>query len=86
MWPFTRRNKVSEASTEAVAALARMLHTQGMQLKELLERLDALEAAHERLRGRFYALGGGKAPREPQSKAEILRDFGFMPGKPTPHQ
>jgi len=86
MWPFTRRTRVSEVSDEALAALAKQLHAVGLKQADLVERLEALEAAHERLRGRFYALGGGRAPREPQTKAEILREFGYQPGKPTPHQ
>jgi len=61
------------------------LHLHTLALKQLAERIEAAEGAHERLRGRFYATKGHDSPREPQTKAEILRDYGYMPGRPTPH-
>lgn len=86
MWPFSRRSQASDgASPEALAILAKQIHGLGLKLNETVERLEALEAAHERLRGRFYAKAGSREPTGPMTKAEVLRDFGFVPGKPAPH-
>jgi hypothetical protein len=52
------------------------LHTLSLTVKQLGESLSRLEGAHERLRGRFYALKGvSDAPPTPKSKQEVLRDF-----------
>jgi hypothetical protein len=48
----------------------------GLLLKQTEERLAALEAAHERLRGRFYALRGPEpGAKKVMSKEEILANF-----------
>jgi hypothetical protein len=78
MWPFTPRPN-------------RAFHEIVQRLRQLEEDLSALQAAHERLRGRFYA-SRPSVPDEAdqpakvsvQSKAEILRRFGYIPGKPIP--
>lgn len=44
-----------------------------MRLQEIEEELIALKAAHERLRGRFYATRGQGSPPLDLPKAEILR-------------
>jgi len=62
--------------------LARHIHGLGLRTQALEEKLQALEAAHERLRGRFYQ----SKSHEPTSKADILREFGYMPGRPAPHK
>ena len=68
------------------SATAEALHQQMLRIKQLEDDLRALEDKHERLRGRFYALRGSPDEPKPKTKAEILRDFGYAPGKPTPHQ
>lgn len=78
---FTRRPRADQAHLE----LVQQIHGLHTRLKLAEESLQALQAAHERLRGRFYALRG-KGEETPQSKAEILRNFGFVPGQPPPHK
>lgn len=68
--------------SDELAILAKHIHGLGMRLQALEEKHLALMQAHERLRGRFYQQKGG----EPGSKAEILREFGYMPGRPAPHK
>jgi hypothetical protein len=49
-----------------------------MAVRQLTERMDAVEAAHERLRGRFYQLKGPQNPQNTNgqlSKAELLAKF-----------
>jgi hypothetical protein len=87
VWPFRTKTKAVEGvSQEAFTVFASQLHGFGLKLREIEERLDALEHAHERLRGRFYAKSGPREGPQPQSKAEILREFGYMPGRPAPHK
>jgi hypothetical protein len=76
---------MSKELQERIEQLSAENHDAGVRLRELDERLSALEAAHERLRGRFYATRGPEAKPAAQSKAEILRQFGYVPGKPAPH-
>jgi hypothetical protein len=57
------------------------IHDLNLRLRQLDERLSALEAAHERLRGRFYALKGPETPASPRSKQEILAAFHAGQGK-----
>jgi hypothetical protein len=73
MWGFfKRRQPVSEALASHQAAI----HSMGLLLKQTEERLAALEAAHERLRGRFYALRGPEpGAKKVMSKEEILANF-----------
>ena len=82
MWWPRRKQAFTQ---DDFGVLARNVHAQGLRLKELEEKHLALEAAHERLRGRFYATRPQEKP-EPTSKAEILREFGFVPGRPVPHK
>lgn len=79
---WRRKPRTDEATLE----LVQQLHGLTMRLKALEERLDAAEAAHERLRGRFYATRVPEQPPAKPSKAEVLRDFGFVPGRPAPHK
>ena len=69
MWPF---RKPQEPIPDVRDLLTRV--------RKLEEDLGALQLAHERLRGRFYALKGADENQaaKPQSKAEILRRMGFM--------
>lgn len=71
MWPFRRR---VPALDEAHLELVTQIHGLAQRIKLLEERCDAAEAAHERLRGRFYQLRGAQAEERPGqlSKAEIL--------------
>lgn len=56
----------------------------------ICERLDELESAHRKLRGRFYAARGvGELASEPASReerrAQAFRQVGFTPGRPVNH-
>lgn len=82
MWFWRPKTKVREGDFEV---LAKHIHAITLRLQALEEKHEALAAAHERLRGRFYATKGPDRS-EPQSKAEILREFGYMPGRPAPHK
>lgn len=62
-------SKRREASSKA-------LHDLNGRVSRVEEDLAALTAAHERLRGRFYALKGPASGDHVESKAEILRRFG----------
>jgi hypothetical protein len=66
MWPF--RQAPDGAHLELVA----QIHGLVQRLKLLEESLASLEAAHERLRGRFYQLKGPSIEDRALSKAEIL--------------
>jgi hypothetical protein len=59
-----------------------------VRVTALEEQITALEAGHERLRGKLYQSGAHKppeaAPEAPRSKGEILRDY-FVPGRPAKH-
>lgn len=77
--------KKTRPQAPEIGVLAQHIHGLGMRLQALEEKHQALAAAHERLRGRFYALKGPE-PTEPRSKAEILREFGYRPGQPAPHK
>jgi hypothetical protein len=84
---FWKRAKRDVNVTEALRMLAKGQHDLGQRILMAEEKLEALKSAHEALRGRFYASrGGGSDPPAPQSKAEILRSYGFVPGRPTPHK
>ena len=68
-WPFTMRRKgLSQAEQGVIQAL-------NLRVSQLEEALLALQAAHERLRGRFYALKGPEEPKRPLTKAEILANW-----------
>jgi len=81
MWPFSDR-------AAGLRLLAKRLQETESRVTLLEERQEALALALERLRGRFYASGMHKrepdADHQPQTKAEILREF-FKPGQPTRH-
>ncbi|HEX8838287.1 MAG TPA: hypothetical protein VF748_15195 [Candidatus Acidoferrum sp.] len=75
MWPFSRsRRPLDEAHLELIS----QIHGLAQRVKLLEEGLAATDAAHERLRGRFYALKGPSAdhdtPRQ-LTKAELLAKF-----------
>lgn len=53
-------------------------------------RLDELESAHRKLRGRFYqARGVGELVSEPatreERRAQAFKQIGFTPGRPVNH-
>lgn len=58
------------------------------KVTDLEQRADALEAAHQALRGKLYQVGAHKpppdAPAAPRSKGEVLREY-FTPGRPAKH-
>lgn len=83
VWPFKKRSLAVPASSDE---LLKVVFDTRAALKIAQERLDALEDKHERLRGRVYATGLHKPPIEPQSKGDILREFGYVPGRPAPHK
>jgi len=83
---FHRKSTGIARDDPVVLALLQQIHGHELRLKQVLERVEAMEAAHERLRGRFYATKGPEPAKQPESKAEILKAFGFMPGKPAPHK
>lgn len=76
MWPFKRKAPPDATLRREIASLR--------------EDLEQLAAAHERLRGRYYATRpqppASEPPKQPESKAEVLRAFGFVPGRPVPHK
>jgi hypothetical protein len=76
---FWRRSKPQGVSLQE-------LHAVVMKVKQLEEDILALEAKHERLRGRFYATRGPDSPPAPTSKGDILRAHGYLPGKPIPRE
>jgi hypothetical protein len=68
MWPF-KRSQVSPAQ----------VHELDKRLRQVEEDLGALQMAHERLRGRFYATKGAEFAAKPaETKAEILKRFGKL--------
>jgi hypothetical protein len=60
------------------------IHAINVQIKQLQEDLLALQSNHERLRGRFYASKGSDSAPPMQTKGDILRAFGYAPGRPIP--
>lgn len=84
MWPFRSR---AQGANDAHLELVKQIHGLQLRLQLAEERIEAAEAAHERLRGRVYATGAHKGgSTEPLSKAEILAQAGFVPGRPFPHK
>jgi len=81
MWPFPSARLARD--TEIIDLVFKLR----ARITALEERADASEAAAERLRGRLYATGAHKPPQEPQSptKADVLREAGFVPGRPMRH-
>ena len=77
MWPFSSVRLARDAEVHDA------LHRHHLALLKLQERMDAAEAAAERLRGRVYGNAAHRAP-EALSKAEVLRQH-FTPGKPVNH-
>lgn len=86
MWPFRTKNRAAAIDAEGIS---RALHAHKLAIEQLGDDLAALRKQHEALRGRFYASGAHKAtveaPPTPQSKAEVLRAAGYMPGRPFKH-
>lgn len=73
-----------QVSLQAHQELLTQFHALLLRVKALEEDLAALEGKHEALRGRFYATRGVERPPAVESKADILRRFGHIPGKPPP--
>lgn len=84
MW-FKRAS--SDIALQAkVQALEIKIETLRLLSESFKESLEAMEARHERLRGRFYAAKMHKPEEDkPPTKAELLRKAGFVPGKPMVH-
>jgi len=63
------------------------LRTLAQAMLDLVERLEALESAHRKLRGKIYGDGLHKIDAPPQTReerrADAFRKFGFVPGQPT---
>jgi hypothetical protein len=73
MWPFRTKTKD---------------HRLDARLFEVEEGLAQLRKAHERLRGAFYATRQQEEAHQedrPQTKAEVLRAMGYVPGQPYKH-
>jgi hypothetical protein len=66
--------------------LRRRVQALEIAVQELGESLEQLRGAHERLRGRFYATKHQDEPPPSDSKADVLKRFGFVPGRPAPHK
>jgi hypothetical protein len=68
-WPFTSRRAV--LSKQAIELI------QGFdgRIRALEEAVPALQLAHERLRGRFYATRPHENGSQPLSKAQILANY-----------
>jgi len=80
---FWRRKRAPTIDAEG---LSRALHAHKLAIEQLREDLEALGKRHEQLRGRFYGSGAHKqAEPQPQTKADILRAAGWVPGKPFKH-
>jgi hypothetical protein len=81
MWPFRSHRLAHDQEIIDLVFKSRQ------RITDLEERIAAAEAAHERLRGRFYATKGQTPPDEPKplTKAEILLQAGFRPGQPMKH-
>ena len=85
MWPWRRKK---HAPTLPLDEISRSFHAHKLAIEQLQEDVAALRKQHETLRGRFYASGAHKGAGEavPQSKAEVLRAAGFVPGRPFAHK
>jgi len=63
------------------------LQTLAKAMTDLVERLEALESAHRKLRGKIYGDGLHRAPAElhtrEERRADAFRRVGFVPGKPA---
>jgi hypothetical protein len=73
-----------QVSLEALQGLSDDVHTLVRRVKQIEDDLAALEGKHEALRGRFYATRGVEKPPQPQTKADILRAHGYLPGRVPP--
>jgi hypothetical protein len=71
MWPF--RNKTGDTKL-------------AQRVFQVEEDLAQLRGAHERLRGAFYATRGKTEDPKPETKADVLRAAGYVPGRPFPHK
>lgn len=83
MWPFQAKTEPRQGVDHAHLELSAQIHGLVQRVKQVEDDLAALEAKHERLRGRFYGLRG-RQNDEPESKAEILRRMGFLRGAVAP--
>lgn len=80
-----------KAHRDAIQELRDAVSELRTSTKGAFERLDELESAHRKLRGRFYqARGAGELAAEPatreERRAQALRAVGYMPGRPVNHQ
>lgn len=82
---FTRETADSEARKH-INLMADALEQQRKELGKALDELEELRSEHRKLRGRFYAARGELEPPKVESKADVLRRIGYIPGKAPPHQ
>jgi len=84
---FTRKAVDSEARKH-LALVNEALEDHRRALAKLQDALDELHSEHRKLRGRFYAARGEVETPQPakESKADILRRIGYVPGQPAPHR
>lgn len=55
-------------------------------LDKALDTIDELRSEHRKLRGRFYAARGEVEAAPAETKADVLRRIGYIPGRPAPHR
>jgi len=82
---FTRKTADLEARKRIVELQSNLEEWQS-HVEKLQNRLDELTSEHRKLRGRFYASRGEVERVEPETKADVLRRIGYIPGKPAPHR
>jgi len=82
----TARKALKDAETCRTETRAE-LQTLAKAMTDLVERLEALESAHRKLRGKIYGDGLHRSTPELQTReqrrADAFQRFGFVPGRPT---
>jgi len=83
---FTRKT-VDFECRKALDEATKVINGLVDESRRLRDHLDELHSEHRKLRGRFYASRGEMevAPRAAESKADILRRIGYVPGQPVKH-
>jgi len=95
---FKRKNLIQVRETSAAEMLVAFRQLQDtfherirvmeVAVRELTEDLGALQAKHERLRGRVYGAGLHQAPEtaQPVGRDAIRKLAGIVPGRPYQHK